>query len=170
MWFGGGLSGAIGTSCWRIVRHEGNLRRFSGRPLLRISFHDASCLDVFVIGVFRIRIEVIVIEGELTTVVINDVCGGRPACPEGRIMDFRRRLGPDEPNAHIFEDVPDDQRILDGTDDPHGPLKFRTNQRIDLVNLLYQTRPIPTEDFFIPLRFDDGGNGVIGSFLLPFPP
>lgn len=92
----------------------------------------------------------IVIEGELTTGVIHDVCGGRSACAEGRIMDFRRRPGPDEPDAEIFEDVPDDRRILNGTDDPHGPLTFRTNQRIDLVNLLYQTHPIPTEDFFVP--------------------
>jgi hypothetical protein len=65
------------------------------------SFHDALCLDVFVTGVFRVRIEVIVIDGELTTVVIHDVCGGRPACADRRIMDFRGRLGPDEPNAHI---------------------------------------------------------------------
>jgi len=50
-------------------------------------------------------------------------------------MDFRRRPGPDEPNAQIFEDVPDDRRVFDGTDDPHGPLTFRTNQRIDLVDL-----------------------------------
>ena len=68
----------------------------------------------------------IVIEGELTTGVIHDVCGGRSACAEGRIMSFRWRSGPYQPNAQMFEDIPDDRRILNGTDDPHGPLTFQT--------------------------------------------
>ena len=74
----------------------------------------------------------IVIDGELTTVVIHDVCGGRPVCTGRRIMDFRGRPGPGEPNAQIFEDVPDDRWVFDAADDPHGPLTFRTDKRIDL--------------------------------------
>jgi hypothetical protein len=59
-----------------------------------------------------------------------------------RVMDFRRRPGPDQPDAQV----------------------------IDFVDFLYQSRPVSPEDFFIPLRFDDGGNGVIASFHLPFSP
>ena len=75
-----------------------------------------------------------------------------------------------EPDAQVSEDGPDDRRVFDAADDPHWPLTFRTDQRVDLVDLLYQTRPIPTEDFFIPQRFEDTGNDVIEAFLLPFSP
>jgi hypothetical protein len=85
-------------------------------------------------------------------------------------MDFRWRPGPDKPDAQVIEDGPDDRRVFDAADDPHDSLTFRTDQGIDLVDLLYQTRPIPTEDFFIPQRFEDTGNDVIAAFLLPFPP
>jgi hypothetical protein len=35
---------------------------------------------------------------------------------------------------------------------------------------LNKSRPVPPEDLFIPLRLDDGGNGVIVSLHLPFTP
>jgi hypothetical protein len=130
-------------------------------------------LDVFVTGVFRVRIEMIVIDGELTAEVIHDVWGSRPACfvyADRRIMDFRRRPGPDEPDAHVIEDVPDYRRVFDAADNPHGSQTFRTDQRIDFVDLLYQTRPIPTEDLFSSLRFEDTGNDVITAFPPPFSP
>ena len=52
----------------------------------------------------------------------------------------------------------------------NGALTLRTDQGIDFVDLLYQLGPVSPEDFFIPLRLDDGGNGVIVSFHLPFTP
>ena len=48
-------------------------------------------------------------DGELTTDVIHDVWGSRPACAvhaDKRVVDFRRRPGPDEPDAQVIEDVP----------------------------------------------------------------
>ncbi len=47
------------------------------------------------------------------------------------------------------------RRVFDAADDPHVPLTFRTDQGIYLIDLLYQTRPIPAEDFFIPLGFEN---------------
>ncbi len=55
-------------------------------------------------------------------------------------MDFRRRPGPDEPDAQVIEDGPDHRRVFDAADDPHGALALRTDQGIDFVDLLYQTR------------------------------
>src|SRR3972149_8103975 len=85
----------------------------SASLILRI--FKALCLDVFVPGVFSVPIEVIVIDGELTTDVIHDVWGSRPACAvdtDRRVMDFRRRpgsriksgIGSDEPDAQVIED------------------------------------------------------------------
>ena len=51
-----------------------------------------------------------------------------------------------------------------------APLTLRTDQRIDFVDLLNKPRPVPPERLFIPLRFEDAGNGVIAAFLLPFTP
>ena len=36
----------------------------------------------------------------------------------------------------LNEDIPDHRRILDETDDPHGPLTFRADQVICFVYLL----------------------------------
>jgi hypothetical protein len=102
-------------------------------------------------------------DGELTTDVLHDVWGSPPACAAHtdprRVMDFRRRPGPDELDAKMLEDGPDHRRVFDAADDPHGTLALRTDQGIDFVDLLYQTRPIPVEALFIPLRFEDAGNG-----------
>lgn len=40
------------------------------------------------------------------------------------------------------------------------------------INLYFLDKPGPVspEDFFIALRLDDGGNGIIKSFPLPFAP
>ena len=67
----------------------------------------------------------------------------------------------------MLEDGPDHRRVFDAADDPHGALALRTDQGICFVYLLYQTRPIPAEDLFILLRFEDTGNDVIAAFLLP---
>lgn len=132
----------------------------------------ALCLDVILPGVFRVPIEVLVIDGELRN-IIHDALGNliaRFVHTDRRVMDFWRRSGSDQPNAQMFEDGPDNRRIFDAADDPHGALTFRADQRIDLVDFLYQTRPIPAEDFFIPLGFEDTGDDVIAAFLLPLPP
>jgi len=76
-------------------------------------------------------------------------------------MDFRWRPGPDEPDAQVIEDGPDHRRVFDAADDPHVSPAFRANQWIDLIDLLNQPRPVPPEDLFIPLRFEDTGNDVI---------
>ena len=80
----------------------------------------------------------IVIDGELTTDVIHDVWGSRPAFAvrtDSRVMDFRRRPGPDEPDAQVIEDGPDHRRVFDADDDPHGTIALRTDQGIDLPGL-----------------------------------
>jgi hypothetical protein len=69
----------ISSPFGRVTRQEGIFVNNSGRPILhalnQISFVDSSikalCLDVFVTGVFRVRIEMIVIDGKLTTEVIH---------------------------------------------------------------------------------------------------
>ena len=70
----------------------------------------------------------------------------------------------------MFENGPDDRRVLDAADDPHGALTFRTDQRIDFVYLLNQSRPVPPEGLLISLRFEDAGKNLVSAFLLPFPP
>jgi hypothetical protein len=89
-------------------------------------------VNVFVPGIFKVPIEVIVIDGELKTDIIHDVWGSRPACvvhaADRRVMDFRRRPGPDEPDAQVIEDGPDHQWVFDEADDLHGPLTFRVYQ------------------------------------------
>lgn len=78
MWFVVGLSGTIGLSFWHIVRHEGNLRRFTGRPPRHASFFDALCFDVSVPGVLRVPVEVIIMNGDLRDVIRD---GGQTPCP-----------------------------------------------------------------------------------------
>jgi hypothetical protein len=53
-------------------------------------------------------------------------------------MYFRRRPGPDEPDVQMAEDVPDNRLVFDTADDPHGALTLRADQRIYLVDFLYQ--------------------------------
>jgi hypothetical protein len=118
-------------------------------------------------------IRVIVIDGELTTDVIHDAWGSRPACfvyVDRRIMDFRRRHGHDEPDAQVIEDGPDHRRVFDAADDPHGVLALRTDQGIDFAYFLNEPRPVPPVRLYIPLWFEDTGNDVIAAFFLPFSP
>ena len=70
----------------------------------------------------------------------------------------------------MFENGADDRRVLDAADDPHGALTLRTDQGIDFVDFLNQSRPVPPEGLFISLRFEDTGDGIVIAFLLPFPP
>jgi hypothetical protein len=49
----------------RSSRRDGRLWHHSDGPLLLASFHDALCLDIVVPGVFRVPIDVIVIDGDL---------------------------------------------------------------------------------------------------------
>ena len=75
----------------------------SASLILRI--FKALCLDVFVPGVFSVPIEVIVIDGELTTDVIHDVWGSRPDCAvdtDRRVMGFRRRPGSPPPRGQAL--------------------------------------------------------------------
>jgi hypothetical protein len=65
----------------------------------------------------------------------------------------------------MVKDSPDHRRIFDTADDPHGSLTFRADQRIDFVDLLYQTRPVSLEGLFITLRFEDTGYSVITALL-----
>ncbi len=76
-----------------------------------------------VTGVFRLRIEMMVIDGKLTTEVIYDVRGSRPACfvyAYRRAVGFRWRCGPDEPDAQVIGDGADHRRVFDAADDAHG--------------------------------------------------
>jgi hypothetical protein len=50
-----------------------------------------------------------------------------------RVMDFRRRPGPDEPDAQVIEDGSYYLAVLNEADDPHGALALRTDQGIDFV-------------------------------------
>lgn len=105
--------------------------------------------------------------------VIRDGRGSRPArtvYADRRVMDFGRRPGAGEPQSQVFEDGADDGRVLDAADDTHGPLTFRADQGIDLVNLPDQSRPVSPEGFLIPLWFEDAGDLIIRSRLLSFPP
>ena len=65
----------------------------------------------------------------------------------------------------MIEDIPDHRRVLDETDDPHGSLTFRADQRIGFVYLLNQPGPTFPERLFVSLRFEDAGDGIINSFL-----
>jgi hypothetical protein len=59
--------------------------------LLILRILKALCLDGFVPGVFRVPIKGIVMDGELTTDVLHDVWGSRPARAvhtDRRVMDF----------------------------------------------------------------------------------
>jgi hypothetical protein len=92
----------------------------------QISFADSLNSQSVMLGCIRsrsirIRIEVI-IAGELTAEVIHDVWGSRPACfvyADRRVMGFRRRPGPNQPDAHVIEDVPDDRRVFDAAKEGH---------------------------------------------------
>jgi len=70
----------------------------------------------------------------------------------------------------MLEDVPDNRWVFDAADDPHGAHALRTDQGIDLVDLLDQTCPVPPEYLFIPQRFEDTGNGLIAALFLTFSP
>jgi hypothetical protein len=78
----------------------------------------------------------------------------------------------------MLEDGPDHRRVFDAADDPHGALTLRTDQRIDLPVLrrdrpsyfLNKSRPVPPEDFFISLGFEDAGDSLVAAFFLSFTP
>ena len=138
--------------------------------ILRI--FKALCLNIFVPGIFRVQIEAIVLDGELRNIV-HVALENLLACfvyADRRVMDFRRRPGPDQPNAQMFEDVPNDRRVFNAADDPHGTLALRADQGICLIDLLNKTRPVPPEDLFIPLGFEDAGDSLVAAVLLPFSP
>ncbi|MBN2568150.1 MAG: hypothetical protein JXB42_01840 [Deltaproteobacteria bacterium] len=125
MGIGGGPFCAIGSSFGLIARHEGIWRRFSGKPLRRSSFLDASCLDVMIPGVLRVPIEVIVTNEDLRD-VIRDAWGSRPVVrKDRRVMDSGRRFGPGEPEAQVFEEGSEEWG------DVHKIIKFRLNPRCE---------------------------------------
>ena len=59
-------------------------------------------------------------------------------------MDFRRRPGPDEPDAQVMEDGPDHRGIFGAADYPHDSPTLRTSQGIDLVDLPHLTATLPS--------------------------
>ena len=61
----------------------------------------------------------------------------------------------------MFENGANDRRVLNAADDPHGALTLRTDQGIDFVDFLNQSRPVPPEGLFISLRFEDTGDGIV---------
>ena len=61
----------------------------------------------------------------------------------------------------MFENGADDRRVLDAADDPHGSLAVWTNQRVNFIYFLNQSRPVPPEGLFISLRFEDTGDGIV---------
>ena len=103
-----------------------------GRPLPQASFFDASCLDVIIPGVFRVAVDNVSawLDLKISSGVFN----------VWRVMDFGRRpAGPDKPKAQMFEDGPDNRRVLNAADEPHFPLTLRADQRICLVYFLDQS-------------------------------
>jgi|SRR3990172_10091949 len=116
----------VGPFFDRFSRRHGRFWHHSDKPILPSQILKALCLDVVLPEVFRVPIKVIVIDGKLRN-FIHDVWGGRSACAvhaDRRVMDFRWRSGSDQPNAQMFEDGPDNRRIFDADDDPHGTLTF----------------------------------------------
>jgi hypothetical protein len=91
-------------------------------------------LDVFIPKVIWIAVEVISVclEMEIDSGVFSD----------WRVMDFRQRPGPDEPDAQVIEDNPDHRRVFDAADDPHVALALRTDQK----------SPVPIVPFFPVLK------------------
>jgi len=84
--------------------------------------------------------------------VIRDGWGSRPAgAVVWRVMDFGWRSGSGEPQPQVFEDGPDDRRVLDAADDAHCALALRADEGIYFIDLLNQTRPVPPEGLFIAL-------------------
>ena len=67
------------------------------------------------------------------------------------------------------EDGPDHGRIFDHADDPHRALAVRADQRINLVDLLDQARPVFPQGSFIRRDIQDAGRAasVPASFLFP---
>jgi hypothetical protein len=70
--------------------------------------------------------------------------------PDWRVNDFRRRSCLNQPDAQVIEDGPYYLAVLNEADDPHDSLTFLADQGIYFVDLLYQSRPVPTKDLFIP--------------------
>lgn len=70
----------------------------------------------------------------------------------------------------MFENGADDRRVLDAADDPHGAPAFWAEKGIDFVDFLNQARPVSPEGLFISRRFENAGDGIVVSRILPFPP
>ena len=63
----------------------------------------------------------------------------------------------------MIEDIPDHRRVLDETDDPHGPLTFRAGEGIYFVYLLNQPGPTFPVCRRGPVGFDDVRDGVVSG-------
>jgi hypothetical protein len=64
-----------------------------------------------------------------------------------RAMRSRRRFALDPPQAQVFEDLFDELFILDERDNPHRARALRAHQWINIIDFLYQARPVLTEFF-----------------------
>jgi hypothetical protein len=95
-------------------------------------------------------------------------------------MDFRlsacdaqagRRPEPDEPDAQVIEDGPDDPMLMMTHMAPlhFGQIKGSTFPAFAGTgsNLLNKPRPVPPEYLFIPLGFEDAEIRTIKKFMVP---
>ncbi len=71
----------------------------------------------------------------------------------------------------MIEDIPYHRRVLNETDNPHGPLTFRADHGIYFVYLLNQPGPTFPESFFVSyIRVIDIRDEQNPRILSRFPP
>jgi len=108
------------------------------------------------IGLCRIiRIHNIIIHTGAGLLVI---CGENTG---GRGMGNRLRLALYLPQSEVHQDLLNHNRGLDECNDPHGTGTLRARQRINLVNFLYQPRPVFSESLVGRLRLKNAGNVIV---------
>ena len=83
-------------------------------------------------------------------------------------MGHRRQSALAFPAAQVDQDFFDDHLFLDKGDHPHRPRAARTQQRIDLIYFLDQSRPVAPKRVVRQLRFQDAFDLAILLGLAPF--
>ena len=68
----------------------------------------------------------------------------------------------------MFEDLANDLLILDKCNYPHSTETLRAYEGIDLVDFLYQSRPISPESLAGQFRFKEAGDFIVGVCLFSF--
>ena len=74
------------------------------------------------------------------------------------------------PKFQVLEDLSDHIHLLDKRNHPHRASAFRALQGIDLVDFLYQPRPVPTRSPVGQLGLQDAGDDVARIGLLALSP